>query len=192
MFENVFTRRRRALLAVCDGLLAATGHCRCAAHVSVPGPLGHGGVYDGLTSGEVDAAALAQIIVSHTEELGNVYVIDHTNIPRPRAKTSPGRRRLHTGGHRKGVHVTQAGWVMVTVTRVVRVEDSWSVPVLTRVIPPGEDIVAGTLQVLHELTKATGATLGARTWYSSTLGSLLHASPTPPGSQVSLSPWSYG
>jgi hypothetical protein len=157
-FNEIFLKRPHSLLDLCDGILYAQTRCRCAGHVSVPTKTGHGGVYAALSKGEIDGPNLARVILEATKEAGKLYAIDHTNILRPRARTSPRRKRLHQGGYRKGVHETKQGWSFSVLVKLTLKDDSFTIPVSVREVLPGEDIVEGVLLQLTELVANSKAT----------------------------------
>jgi DDE superfamily endonuclease len=157
-FNEIFLKRPHALLDLCDGILYAQTRCRCAGHVSLPGGTGHGGIYAALEKGEIDGPSLARVILEATKATGKLYAIDHTNILRQRARTSPRRKRLHQGGYRKGVHETKIGWSFSVLVKLTLKEDSFTIPVSVREVLPGEDIVKGVLGQLTELVKNSKAT----------------------------------
>jgi DDE superfamily endonuclease len=157
-FNEIFLKRPHSLLALCDGILFCETRCRCAGHVSLPGSTGHGGIYAALEKGLIDGPNLARVILEATLEAGHLYALDHTNILRPRAKTSPRRKRLHQGGYKRGVHETKQGWSFSVLVKLTLKEDSFTIPVSVREVLPGEDIVEGVLLQLTELVNYSHAT----------------------------------
>jgi hypothetical protein len=126
-----FTLRADALFEVVDALLVAP-LVRSAVEVS-QSPLFRrrfASVYDALTEGKIDPAALRQTLVAAepTDALTvagyAVYVVDTTIAPRPDAATVPDRSNVYSAAHDKAIPGHQFSWV----GRVVAMGQSWFAP----------------------------------------------------------------
>ncbi len=126
-----FTFRADALFELVDGLLQSP-ILRSAVEVS-QSPLFRrrfASVYDALTNGKIDPAALRQALVAAepAEALTvagyAVYVVDTTIAPRPDAATVPDRSKVYSAAHAKAIAAHQFAWL----GRVIAVGQSWFAP----------------------------------------------------------------
>ncbi len=126
-----FTLRADALFELVDALLLAP-ILRSAVEVS-QSPIFRrrfASIYDALTAGKSDPAALRQTLVAAepadalTVAGYAVYVVDTTIAPRPDAATVPDRSNVYSAAHDKAIPGHQFSWL----GRVVAMGQSWFAP----------------------------------------------------------------
>ena len=87
-------------------------------------------VYDALTEGQIDPAALRQTLVAAepadalTVAGYAVYALDTTIAPRPDAATVPDRSKVYSAAHEKAIAAHQFSWL----GRVIALGQSWFAP----------------------------------------------------------------
>jgi hypothetical protein len=134
-----FGRRRDALFELVDALLTA-GAPPSLAHLSLA-PVhrrGWGSVYAALRRGEVDEAALQQLLAGQAPPEGPpAYAVDVSVWPRRDAATSP-ERGLHyfLASHHRAPVVE--GWAYQWIAQLSPACDSWTAPVDVRRVRPTE------------------------------------------------------
>ncbi len=126
-----FTFRADALFELIEALLLSP-ILRSAVEVS-QSPLFRrrfASVYDALTEGKIDPAALRQTLVAAepadalTVAGYAVYALDTTIAPRPDAKTVPDRSKVYSAAHGKAIAGHQFAWI----GRVIAFGQSWFAP----------------------------------------------------------------
>lgn len=142
VYANVYTKRTNGLFNLTDSLLTTTERIINPAWLSLQTSNSYGAIYQSLTNGTINQTQLLQATLTATATAGfpNIFVIDTTNIVKPRARTSPERVLLHQSGHTKYSHQTAAGWKAQYLTQVTGQVTSWVVPLHTRILTPFENV----------------------------------------------------
>ncbi|MBB4928149.1 hypothetical protein FHR34_007244 [Kitasatospora kifunensis] len=151
------TRRRDALFELADAVLCADGPVRSLVELSLVGEhrRGHGGLYDALSHGRLDAdrlrRALASVPLPRAADGRLVLAVDITCWLRPDAHTSPERILCHTYGRGKDQHIPVPGWPYSVVTALEPGRSSWTAPLDAVRLAPGDDAAAVTARQLRDL-----------------------------------------
>lgn len=162
------TRRGDALFELADAVAGGHGRVTDLAHLSLDAchRRGHGGLYDGINAGRLDAARLGRLIASGpiptiTGSDGKpriVLAVDVSNWLRPDAATSPGRSFCHTYARGRGQAQMIPGWPYSFVVALESGASSWTTPLDALRIRPGDDATAVTANqlrsVIDRLTRA--------------------------------------
>ncbi|WP_137122062.1 transposase [Segeticoccus rhizosphaerae] len=162
------TRRGDALFELAEAIACGVGRVTDLAHLSLDAchRRGHGGLYDGVNSGRLDAGRLRRLIVSGplptiTGPDGRariVLAVDVSNWLRPDAATSPDRSFCHTYARGRGQAQMIPGWPYSFIVALESGASSWTSPLDVVRIRPGDDatvVTANQLRsVIGELTCA--------------------------------------
>ncbi|MET9182873.1 NF041680 family putative transposase [Kitasatospora aureofaciens] len=156
-FYGCLTRRRDALFELADAVLCADGPVRSLVELSLLGEhrRGHGGLYDALARGRLDAdqlrRALAAVTLPRAADGRLVLAVDITCWLRPDAHTSPQRILCHTYGRGKDQHIPVPGWPYSVITALEPGRSSWTAPLDALRLAPGDDAATITARQLREL-----------------------------------------
>ncbi|MFJ6136872.1 transposase, partial [Kitasatospora sp. NPDC092286] len=156
-FYSCFTRRGDALFELTDAVLCADGPVRSLVELSLVGEhrRGHGGLYDALAHGRLDAdllkRALASVPLPRASDGRIVLAVDITCWLRPDAHTSPERILCHTYGRGKDQHIPVPGWPYSVITALEPGRSSWTAPLDALRLAPGDDAATVTARQLREL-----------------------------------------
>jgi DDE superfamily endonuclease len=152
---SCLTARPDGLFEVCDALLCADGPVRSLPELSLVGVhrRGHGGLYDAVAAGRVDADRLRQALavcpLPRAADGRIVLAVDVTCWLRPEAHTSPARIMCHTYGRGKDQHIGVPGWPYSMVVALETGRCSWTAPLDAVRLAPGDDaatVTAGQLR----------------------------------------------
>jgi hypothetical protein len=136
-----FPRRTDALFELVDALLTA-GPVASLPHLSLQAAhrRGWGSLYDALTEGALDAAALQGLLRRHAaSDAPTVYAIDQSVWPRCDAEASPDRGfYYHPSRHSAGQPIV-AGWAYQWLAQLSCTRDSWTTPLDVRRVHPREN-----------------------------------------------------
>lgn len=158
-FYSCFTRRADALFELADAVLCADGPVRSLVELSLVGEhrRGHGGLYDALAHGRLDAGglrrALASVPLPRAVDGRLVLAVDITCWLRPDAHTSPERILCHTYGRGKDQHIPVPGWPYSVITALEPGRSSWTAPLDAQRLAPGDDAAAVTATQLRDLVQ---------------------------------------
>jgi hypothetical protein len=137
-----FPRRTDALFELVDALLTA-GPVASLPHLSLQAAhrRGWGSLYDALTEGALDAAALQGLLRRHAaSDAPTVYAIDQSVWPRCDAEASPDRGfYYHPSRHSAGQPIV-AGWAYQWLAQLSFTRDSWTAPLDVRRVHPTENV----------------------------------------------------
>ncbi|MFF1875658.1 NF041680 family putative transposase [Kitasatospora herbaricolor] len=166
-FYSCLTRRGDALFELADAVLCADGPVRSLVELSLVGEhrRGHGGLYDALARGRIDAdglrRALASVPLPRAGDGRLVLAVDITCWLRPDAHTSPERVLCHTYGRGKDQHIPVPGWPYSVITALEPGRSSWTAPLDALRLAPGDDAAQVTARQLRDLVKRL---ISARQW----------------------------
>jgi hypothetical protein len=139
--HGCFPRRADALCELGDALLA-TESVVSLPHLSLQAPhrRGWGSLYDALTAGRIDVAALRALLIGQAlPDPEPIYAVDLSVWPRCDAETSPERGfYYHPSRHSAGQPIV-AGWAFQWVAQLSLERDSWTVPLDVRRVHPTEN-----------------------------------------------------
>ncbi|MEY9950560.1 NF041680 family putative transposase [Kitasatospora sp. GAS1066B] len=158
-FYSCLTRRADALFELADAVLCADGPVRSLVELSLVGEhrRGHGGLYDALAHGRLDAdrlrRALAAVPLPRAADGRLVLAVDITCWLRPDAHTSPERILCHTYGRGKDQHIPVPGWPYSVITALEPGRSSWTAPLDALRLAPGDDAAAVTARQLRDLVQ---------------------------------------
>ncbi|MFF3540008.1 transposase, partial [Streptomyces sp. NPDC002466] len=158
-FYSCLTRRADALFELADAVLCVDGPVRSLVELSLVGEhrRGHGGLYDALSAGRVDAArlrrALATVPLPRAADGRLVLAADLTCWLRPSAHTSPQRILCHTYGRGKGQHIPVPGWPYSVICALETGRSSWTAPLDALRLAPGDDAATVTARQMRELVE---------------------------------------
>ncbi|MEU5389561.1 NF041680 family putative transposase [Kitasatospora cineracea] len=156
-FYACLTRRGDAMFELTDAVLCADGPVRSLVELSLVGEhrRGHGGLYDALARGRLDAdrmrQSLAAVPLPRAADGRLVLAVDITCWLRPDAHTSPQRILCHTYGRGKDQHIPVPGWPYSVVTALEPGRSSWTAPLDALRLAPGDDAATVTARQLREL-----------------------------------------
>ena len=141
-FYHCLTQRADALFELTDALLTG-GSVPAPVHLSLQ-PLhrrGWGSLYAALRHGRLDVPALQALLSQHPLATGApVYALDVSTWPRCDAETSPERAYYyHPSRHSAGQPII-AGWAYQWLVQLSFTEESWTAPLDTRRLLPGENV----------------------------------------------------
>lgn len=135
------SRRADAVVDLLDALLVG-GPCPSLVHLSLAAPhrRGWGSLYAALAEGRIDEAVLrdrlAQLPLTEAQP---VYAVDGSTWPRCDAETSSERGYYyHPSRHSAGKPII-AGWAYQWLAQLSFAHDSWTAPVDTQRLRPGEN-----------------------------------------------------
>jgi hypothetical protein len=150
-----FPRRADALFELVDALLTA-GPVASLPHLSLQAAhrRGWGSLYDALTEGALDAAALQGLLRRHAASDGpTVYAIDQSVWPRCDAEASPDRGfYYHPSRHSAGQPIV-AGWAYQWLAQLSFTRDSWTTPLDVRRVHPTENANAVAVEQIRVLER---------------------------------------
>jgi hypothetical protein len=148
-----FPRRADALFELVDALLTA-GPVASLPHLSLQAAhrRGWGSLYDALTEGALDAAALQGLLRRHAaSDEPTVYAIDQSVWPRCDAEASPDRGfYYHPSRHSAGQPIV-AGWAYQWLAQLSFTRDSWTTPLDVRRVHPTENANAVAVEQIRVL-----------------------------------------
>jgi hypothetical protein len=154
-----FERRADALFELIDALLTA-GPVASLPHLSLQAAhrRGWGSLYDALTEGALDEAALQVLLRRHVaSDEPTVSVIDRSVWPRCDAETSPQRGYSdHPSRHSAGQPII-AGWAYQWLAQLNFSRDSWTTPLDVRRVHPRENANAMAVAQLAGLVSRSPA-----------------------------------
>ncbi|MET9611733.1 NF041680 family putative transposase [Kitasatospora indigofera] len=158
-FYACLTGRGDALFELADAVLCADGPVRSLVELSLVGEhrRGHGGLYDALSQGSIDAdglrRALAAVPLPRAADGRIVLAVDITCWLRPDAHTSPERILCHTYGQGKDQHIPVPGWPYSVITALESGRSSWTAPLDALRLAPGDDAATVTARQLRDLVQ---------------------------------------
>ncbi|MFJ9517594.1 transposase [Kitasatospora sp. NPDC101801] len=158
-FYACLARRGDALFELADAVLCADGPVRSLVELSLVGEhrRGHGGLYDALSQGRIDAdglrRALAAVPLPRAADGRIVLAVDITCWLRPDAHTSPERILCHTYGRGKDQHIPVPGWPYSVITALESGRSSWTAPLDALRLAPGDDAATITARQLRDLVQ---------------------------------------
>src|SRR5829696_8816756 len=148
-----FDRRADALFELVDALLTA-GPVASLPHLSLQAAhrRGWGSLYDALTEGALDEAALQVLLRRHVaSDEPTVYAIDQSVWPRCDAEASPDRGfYYHPSRHSAGQPIV-AGWAYQWLAQLSFTRDSWTTPLDVRRVQPSENANAVAVDQIRVL-----------------------------------------
>jgi hypothetical protein len=148
-----FPRRADALFELVDALLTA-GPVTSLPHLSLQAAhrRGWGSLYDALTEGALDEAALQVLLRRHAaSDEPTVYAIDQSVWPRCDAEASPDRGfYYHPSRHSAGQPIV-AGWAYQWLAQLNFARDSWTTPLDVRRVHPTENANAVAVEQIRVL-----------------------------------------
>ncbi|MET8481869.1 NF041680 family putative transposase [Streptomyces clavifer] len=151
------TGRRDALFELSDALLCADGPVRTLVELSLEPEhrRGHGALYGGLNSGELDVArlrrTLAGLPLPCTASGRLVLAVDVSNWLRPDANTSPDRLFCHTYGRGRGSAQMIPGWPYSFVAALEPGRTSWTALLDVVRLCPWDDAIAVTAAQVRDV-----------------------------------------
>jgi hypothetical protein len=157
------SRRADALFELADAVLCAPGRVTDLARLSLE-PVhrrGHGALYDALNAGRIDTDRLARIVAGLPVPTmagpdGRdriVLAVDVSNWLRPDAATSPDRSFCHTYARSRGQAQMIPGWKYLWIAALEPGATSWTAPLETRRLGPGDDETTVTADRLRAVTE---------------------------------------
>ena len=159
------TRRTDALSGLGDAVLCAGRPVTDLARLSLVRECGrgHGGLYDGLNAGRIDAGGLRRVLAGLPLPVWPggriVLAVDVSNWLRPDAETSPERLFCHVHGRGKNAKQMIAGWPYSFVAALGPGASSWTVLLDTVRLGPADDeteVTAAQLRGVAERLIAAG------------------------------------
>ena len=147
------------LFELTDAVLCAAGPVCSLPRLSLEPVMrrGHGSGYAALAGGEVDAAALADLVADcRPAGWPAVFAVDATTWPRVAAGTSPGRGLYYHPSRHTGGKPVVAGWCYQKVAQLSFGRDSWTWPADVRRIAPGQDAAGATVAQVREAAARLG------------------------------------
>lgn len=151
------TGRRDALFELSDALLCADGPVRTLVELSLEPEhrRGHGALYGGLNSGDLDVArlrrTLAGLPLPRTASGRLVLAVDVSNWLRPDANTSPDRMFCHTYGRGRGSAQMIPGWPYSFVAALEQGRTSWTALLDVVRLCPWDDAIAVTAAQVRDV-----------------------------------------
>jgi len=148
-----------ALFELTDAVLCAGGPVGSLPRLSLE-PVcrrGHGSVYAALAGGQIDAAAVADLLAAcRPRSWPLVFAVDATTWPRAAAETSPGRGLYyHPSRQTRGKPVVP-GWCYQLVSQLNFGRDSWTWPAGARRIPARADAAMATVAQVRDVLARLG------------------------------------
>jgi hypothetical protein len=140
-----FTARADELFELCDAVLCADGPVTSLPGLSLAPEhrRGHGALYDGLNSGEIDIGrfrrCVAGVPVPPWPDGQIRLAVDVSNWTRPDAVTSPDREFCHQYGRGRGQAQMIPGWRYSFVAALEPGRTSWVLPLDAVRLAPGSD-----------------------------------------------------
>ena len=151
--HRCFHRRADALFELVDALLAAET-VTSLPHLSVQAVhrRGWGSLYDALTAGRIDVAALRTVLSRHAAPDGQpVYAVDRSVWPRCDAEASPERGySYHPSRHSAGQPIV-AGWAYQWLAQLSFTRDSWTTPRDVQRVHPNQNANAVAVEQIKDL-----------------------------------------
>jgi hypothetical protein len=154
-FYQCLTRRADALFELTDAVLCSEGPVTSLVGLSVAAEhrRGHGALYDGLNSGDIDTARLrarlAGLPIPRTADGRIVLAVDVSSWLRPDAATSADRLFCHVYGRGKGQAQLIAGWPYSFVAALESGRTSWTAILDVVRLGPTDDATAVTADQLR-------------------------------------------
>src|SRR5215208_5157524 len=151
--HDCFDRRADALFELGDALLGGDG-VTSLPHLSLQSAhrRGWGSLYDALTAGRIDVAALRTLLSRHTtldDQL--VYALDRSVWSRCDAEASPERGYYyHPSRHSAGQPIV-AGWAYQWLAQLSVTRDSWTAPLDVQRVHPNQNANAVAVQQITGL-----------------------------------------
>lgn len=158
-FYSCLTARSDALFELADAVLCGDGPVRSLPELSLVGEhrRGHGGLYAALARGRIDTGrlrrALAEVPLPRSDDGRLVLAIDITCWLRPDAHTSPERILCHTYGRGKDQYIPVPGWPYSIICAPEPGRSSWTAPLDTTRLAPGDDTATVTARQLRNLLR---------------------------------------
>jgi DDE superfamily endonuclease len=147
------------LFELTDAVLCAAGPVCSLPRLSLE-PVcrrGHGSAYAALAEGQIDAAALADVLAAHRPLARPlVFAVDATTWPRAAAQTSPGRGLYYHPSRHTGGKPVVAGWCYQLVSQLNFARDSWTWPADARRIPARADAAMVTVAQVRDVLARLG------------------------------------
>jgi len=159
-FRTAFYRCLRAradeLFELTDAVLCTDGPVKTLVGLSLAPEhrRGHGALYDAVSHGRVEIAALSVALTAITlpRLAGRITLaIDVTPWLRPDAATSPGRLFCHVHGRRKDEHLMIPGWPYSMVAALEEGRTSWTRLIDARRLRPDDDEAAVTAAQVRDV-----------------------------------------
>jgi hypothetical protein len=158
----------RAELYGCFGKWADALFELCDAALCSPSPVGsvpslslepvfrrsHGSLYKALALGEIDGERVSRLLVEHRPEHGPlVFAVDASTWERCDAECSPERGFYHSASKHSAGQPIVAGWSFQWISQLSWDPDSWTAPIDTMRIAPGQDATEATLGQVRRLLR---------------------------------------
>jgi hypothetical protein len=160
-WHGCLTRRADALFELTDALLCAPGPVSSVPSLSLEPTFrrGHGSLYAALACGQVDAEAARDLLVANRPaDWPLVFAVDTSSWPRCDAECSPQRGLYyHPSRHSAGQPIV-AGWSYAWIAQLSWDKDSWTAPLDSVRVPPGDDTGRAAAEQLTALVGRLGAT----------------------------------
>src|SRR5258708_6166800 len=159
-FRTAFYRCLRAradeVFELTDAVLCTDGPVKTLVGLSLAPEhrRGHGALYDAVSHGRVEIAALSVALTAITlpRLAGRITLaIDVTPWLRPDAATSPGRLFCHVHGRRKDEHLMIPGWPYSMVAALEEGRTSWTRLIDARRLRPDDDEAAVTAAQVRDV-----------------------------------------
>ncbi|GAB3236708.1 hypothetical protein GCM10027447_35260 [Glycomyces halotolerans] len=157
-FYGCLTARADALFELGDALLCSGGPVVSLPVLSLAGVFrrGHGGLYDALNCGGVDADRLRCLLAERPIKRVRgriVLAVDVTAWLRPDANCSPGRLYCHVTGHGRGQDQMVPGWAYSFIAAVEPGSTSWTQILDAQRLDPDDDAAEITAVQVRECVK---------------------------------------
>lgn len=156
-FYDCLTTRADALFELTDALLCADGPVRSLVDLTLTREhrRGHGALYDGLNSGQLDVArfrrALASLPLPRAADGRIVLAVDVSPWLRPDAPTSAERLFCHVYGRAKSQSQFIPGWPYSFVAALETGRTSWTAVLDVVRLGPADDATAVTAAQLRQV-----------------------------------------
>ena len=129
-------------------------------------------------SGEIDGERLSRLLVEHRPEHGPlVFAVDASTWERCDAECSPERGFYHSASKHSAGQPIVAGWSFQWISQLSWDPDSWTAPMDTMRIAPGQDATEATLGQVRRLLRLLPATTSRSRCSSSTPATTRSPSP---------------
>jgi hypothetical protein len=114
----------------------------------------HGSLYKALALGEIDGERVSRLLVEHRPEHGPlVFAVDASTWERCDAECSPERGFYHSASKHSAGQPIVAGWSFQWISQLSWDPDSWTAPIDTMRIAPGQDATEATLGQVRRLLR---------------------------------------
>ncbi len=150
-----------AAFELCEAMLCAPGPVSSVPALSLDPVFrrSHGSLYKCLDRGEVDPAAMRDLLVAYRPpDWPLVFAVDASTWDRCDAETSPQRGYYYSASKHSAGKPIVAGWSYQWVAGLDWAHDCWTAPMDARRITPGDNTVSATVTQVRELVARLAAT----------------------------------